>query len=119
MFWASFTNENNIGGKIEMAWLDGSSRSLLASKDTHKDHQIYWPVSLNYHRELNKLFWLDVLTQRINSLTLGENRIIKQIYIETHSYSLTVLGNQFLWTDNTKDILLIADMDNNVNLTRR
>lgn len=119
MFWTSFSSEHSIGGRIEMSWMDGTSRSLLASRDTHRDHVIYWPVSLTYHRGLNKLFWLDVLTQRINSMTLGENRIISQIYIETHSQSLTVVGNQILWTDNIKNVLLIADMDNNVNLTRR
>lgn len=119
MFFSSFMSEHDIAGKIETAWLDGSSRSLIVSKETHQAHLIYMPISLSYSRGLNKLFWLDVLTQRINSLALGENRIIQQFYIETHSMSFTVLGNQFLWTDNIKNILLIADLDNNVNLTRR
>jgi hypothetical protein len=111
MFWSSSSDNYNIGGKIEMAWMDGTSRSLIASKVTH--HEIFSPVSLVYHKAMNKLFWFDLYTRTINSITLGENRI-KDRFVLTSTYvqSYSILDNKFIWTDAVKNEVLIADIDN-------
>jgi hypothetical protein len=118
MFWSSSSDNFNIGGKIEMAWMDGSSRSLIASKETH--HEIFSPVSLIYHKTMNKLFWYDIYTRSINSITLGENRIKEQIF-ETSTYvqSYSILDNKFIWTHPENNDVLIADINNILNNTQR
>lgn len=119
MFWSSSSDNYNIGGKIEMAWMDASQRSLVASKETHSE-DIFAPVSLTYHKALNKLFWYDLITRSINSITLGENRIKEKVVVtSTYVQSLSIVDNQFIWTNSEKNDVLIADIDNIRNVTQR
>lgn len=112
MYWSSFADSFNVGGKIEQSWMDGSSREILAANGTVGNGSIYWPVSLTYYKEANKLFWLDVLSQTIDSITLGtvrtrESRKIGAFY----SQSLVVMGSKFFWTDNLKETIEVCNID--------
>lgn len=112
MFWSSFADNYNVGGKIEQSWMDGSSREILASSGINGNGSIYWPVSLTYHKESNRLFWLDVLSQTIDSISLSvsktrETRKIGAFY----SQSLVVIGEKFFWTDNMKSTIEFCDIE--------
>lgn len=61
MFWSSFADTYQSGGKIEMSNLDGTSRKVLAAKGVNGNGSIFWPVSLTYSKETKTLYWLDVL----------------------------------------------------------
>lgn len=112
MFWSSFADSYNVGGKIEQSWMDGSSREILAANGINGNGSIYWPVSLTYYKELNKLFWLDVLSQTIDSISLSipktrESRKIGAFY----SQSLVVIGGKFFWSDNLKNTIEFSDIE--------
>ncbi|KAG5677308.1 hypothetical protein PVAND_007077 [Polypedilum vanderplanki] len=104
MYWTSFAENYNIGGKIETAWMDGTSRSTLVSKENDSSKLIYWPVSLTFDKEKNTLYWLDALSQTIDSYNLDGKRDHKQKKLgNSYAQSLTVLSNTIYWTDNIKN----------------
>ena len=112
MFWSSFADSYSVGGKIEMAWMDGTSREVLASRNLNGTGSIYWPVALTYHKDTTTLYWLDVLSQNIDSITLDgsrkrESRKIGALY----SQSMAVVGDRIYWTDNSKNQIRFADLD--------
>lgn len=111
MFWSSFSNSYNVGGKIEMSWMDGSSREVVASKNVNGNDSIYWPVSLTYYKETNKLYWLDVLSQTIDSVTLGARKIREQIKIFENSQSIAVVAGKIFWSDSLKNTIECTNID--------
>ncbi|KAL7046079.1 hypothetical protein ACKWTF_002468 [Chironomus riparius] len=113
MFWSSFAERYNIGGKIEMSWMDGSSRDVLISKSTNTNISIYWPISLTYYKETRKLYWLDVLSQTIGSINLEGIKVHKQIKLgNSYAQSMTVVAGSIFWTDNIKNIIEHVSTEN-------
>lgn len=109
MFWSSFADSYNAGGKIEMSWMDGTSREVLAAKNVNGNGSIYWPVSLTYYKPTNKLYWLDVLSQTIDSITLDKPRLREQRKVGTYySQSMAVISGKVYWTDNIKNTIEVA-----------
>lgn len=113
MFWSSFADSYNVGGKIEMSSMDGTSREVLAAKNVNgHSGSIYWPVSLTYYKSTNKLYWLDVLSQTIDSITLDGSRIREQRKVGAfHSQSMAVISGKIFWTDNLKNRIEVAPID--------
>jgi DNA-binding beta-propeller fold protein YncE len=112
MFWTSFADSYNIGGKIEMSWMDGTSREVLAAKNVNGNGSIYWPVSLTHCKEGNKLYWLDVLSQTIDSITLDEHKLREQRKVVAfYSQSLAVLNGKIYWSDNLKNTIEVANVN--------
>lgn len=100
MFWSSFADIYSIGGRIETSWMDGTNRDILVAKNSSSSI-IYWPVSLTYYKETNMLYWLDVLTQTIESITLDKEKIRGQKKILSYyTPSLAILAGRFFWSDN-------------------
>lgn len=112
MFWSSFADSYNEGGKIEMSWMDGTSREIVAAKNVNGNGSIYWPVSLTYYKEKKTLYWLDVLSQTIESVTLDEKRTrgFRQVGA-FYSQSMAILDGKIYWTDNSKNTILVANID--------
>lgn len=110
LFWSSFAEKYSVGGKIEMARMDGTYREILASKNVNGNSSIYWPVSLTFCKESRTLYWLDVLSQSIDSINL-DTKVRKQRKLEnSYAQSMTVISNMIYWIDNLKgDILYIDD----------
>ena len=114
MFWSSFADSYNFGGKIVMSWMDGTTQTVLAAKNVNGNGSIYWPVSLTYCKESNKLYWLDVLSQTIDSITLGETKVREQRKIfAIYSQSLAVMNGKIYWSDNLKNTIDVANIDSN------
>ncbi|CRL03072.1 CLUMA_CG016407, isoform A [Clunio marinus] len=114
MFWSSFADSYNVGGKIEMSWMDGTSREILAGKDVNGTGNgwIYWPVSLTYYKEKNQLYWLDVLKQTIDSITLDKKRTREHRKVgASYSQSIAIISGKIFWTDNLKDTIEMANID--------
>lgn len=112
MFWSSFADTYNVGGKIEMSWMDGTSREVLAAKNVNGNGSIYWPVSLTFCKESNKLYWLDVLSQTIDSIALDGNKAREQRKVGAfYSQSLAVLNGKIYWSDNLKNTIEVANID--------
>lgn len=112
MFWSSFADSYNDGGKIEWSWMDGTSREILAAKNVNGNGSIYWPVSLTYYKPTNKLYWLDVLSQTIDSITLDSRKTREQRKVGAfYSQSLAVVAKKIFWTDNLKDTIEVANID--------
>lgn len=112
MFWSSFADSYNVGGKIEMSWMDGTSREVLAMKNVNGNGSIYWPVSLTYCKESKKLYWLDVLSQTIDSITLDGKKVREQRKVSAlYSQSLAVLNGKIYWSDNLKNTIEVANID--------
>lgn len=116
MYWSSFAERYQIGGKIEMSWMDGTSRDTLISKSITGNLSIYWPTSLTLCKETRKLFWLDILSQTIDSVNLDGKRIHNQMKLgNSYAQSMTVLSGSIFWTDNIKNsIEYISINDKNV-----
>lgn len=110
MFWSSFADSYNVGGKIEMSWMDGSSREVLASKNINGNGSIYWPVSLTFDKSSNKLYWLDVLTQTIDSITLDLKRTREQRTLGAYSQSIAVISGRLFCADNLKNTIEVAPL---------
>jgi hypothetical protein len=111
MFWSSFADTYNAGGKIEMSWMDGTSREVLASKNVNGNLSIYWPVSLTYVKDKNKLYWLDVLSQTIDSISLDTKKREQRKIGAFYSQSLAILAGKLYWTDNLKDNIEVVNID--------
>lgn len=112
MYWSSFADNYHIGGKIESSWMDGTSRNILAAKNVNGNASIYWPVSLTYDQKSKKLFWLDVLSQTIDSLTLGDTKVREQRKVGAfYSQSLAILDGKLFWTDNLKNTIENANIE--------
>lgn len=112
MFWSSFADSYNVGGKIEMSWMDGTARETLAMKDVNGNGSIYWPVSLTYYKEKNKLYWLDVLSQTVDSISLDDKRTREHQKVGAYySQSLAILAGKIYWTDNLKNLIEVANVD--------
>lgn len=111
MFWSSFADTYNAGGKIEMSWMDGTSREVLAAKDVNGNGSIYWPVSLTYVKDKNQLFWLDVLSQTIDSISLDDKKRTQRKIGALYSQSLAVIAGKIYWTDNLEDKIEVANID--------
>lgn len=112
MYWTSFAENYHIGGKIEMAWMDGTSRDTLVSKLNNGNILIYWPVSLTYYKEKRKLYWLDALSQTIDSVNLDGTRVHEQKKLgNSYAQSMTVLSNTIYWTDNIKSSIESLNAD--------
>lgn len=95
-----------------MSWMDGTSRKVLAAKGVNGNASIYWPVSLSYSRETKTLYWLDVLSQTIESITIVEPIIrISRKVGALYSQSMAVADSKIYWTDNSKDIIQVASVD--------
>lgn len=113
MFWSSFADNSNVGGKIEMSWMDGTLRQVLAAKNINGNGSIYWPVSLTFCKEGNKLYWLDVLSQTVDSIALGEDKAREQWKVGAfYSQSLAVLNGKIYWSDNLKNTIEVANIGN-------
>lgn len=109
MFWSSFADNYNAGGKIEMSWMDGSSRQILAAKGINGNGSIFWPVSLTYYKKTKKLYWLDVLSQTIDSISLDDLKIREQRKVGAfYSQSMAVISEKIFWTDNAKNTIEAA-----------
>lgn len=112
MFWSSFADTYNVGGKIEMSWMDGTSREVLAAKNVNREGAVYWPVSLTYYKERNQLYWLDVLSQTIEAVTLGDIKLRQSRKVGAfYSQSLAIVAGKFFWIDNLKDTIEFAYMN--------
>ena len=112
MFWSSFADSYNVGGKIEMSFMDGTSRTVLAAKNVNGNGSIYWPVSLSYYKNTNKLYWLDVLSQTVDSITLDGKKIREQKKVGAfYSQSIAVISGKIFWTDNLKNTIEVAPID--------
>jgi hypothetical protein len=112
MFWSSFADSYNVGGKIEMSWMDGTSREVLAAKNINGNSSIYWPVSLSYYKDKKKLYWLDVLSQTIDSITIDDKKTREQRKIGAfYSQSLAILAGKVFWTDNLKDTIEVVNIE--------
>lgn len=95
-----------------MSWMDGSSREVLASKNVNGNDSIYWPVSLTYYKEGNKLYWLDVLSQTIDSVSLGDEKVREQMKIVAiYSQSIAVVAGKVFWSDSQKNTIEVANVN--------
>lgn len=95
-----------------MSWMDGSSREVLASLNVNGNNSIYWPVSLTFYKQTNKLYWFDVLSQTIDSITLGDKKVREQIKIVAiYSQSIAVVAGKIFWSDNQKNTIEVANID--------
>ncbi|KAL3266297.1 hypothetical protein HHI36_010477 [Cryptolaemus montrouzieri] len=89
MFWSDWGKIP----KIEVAHMDGNSRSVLVKKD------LQWPNGLAIDRPANRLYWNDGKLNNIESCDLnGQDRrlILKDV---PHPYGLVIVGNHMYWTD--------------------
>lgn len=112
MFWSSFADTYHIGGKIEMSWMDGTSREVLASKDVNGNGTVFWPVSLTYYRATNTLYWYDVLSQSIEYITLGEKKVRGQNKLSTvHFQSLTVVAGKIFYVNQENNTIDAVRLD--------
>jgi low-density lipoprotein receptor-related protein 1 (alpha-2-macroglobulin receptor) len=110
LYWTSFAERYHIGGKIEMARMDGTYRETLASKNVNGNSSIYWPVSLSYCKETRSLFWLDVLSQVIESINIDtKERTIRRLG-NSYAQSMTILSNFLYWSDNLKGNILMINI---------
>lgn len=112
MFWSSFADSFNLHGKIESSWMDGTSREVLASKGVNGNGSIYWPVSVTYYKPTNTLFWFDVLSQTIDSITLGQQKIRESRKLFAfYSQSIAILDGKIYWTDNLKNTIEVVSIN--------
>lgn len=95
-----------------MSRMDGTYREILAAKDVNGNSSIYWPVSLTYCKESRTLFWLDVLSQSIDSIHLDTKVRVQRKLENGYAQSITVLSNALYWTDNLKGNILTINNDN-------
>lgn len=113
LYWTSFAERYHIGGKIEMSYMDGTKRDILASKNVNGNASIYWPVSLTYYKETRSLYWLDVLSQNIESINLdGEKIRITRKLENSYAQSMTILSNSIFWSDNLKSSINTMGIEN-------
>ncbi|XP_055528067.1 prolow-density lipoprotein receptor-related protein 1 [Wyeomyia smithii] len=69
MYWTSW---DPLGSKIEKAWMDGRSRSVVVD---NRDLPMIWPTSLVIDQVQKRLYWCDSRTGMIESVSLdGTNR---------------------------------------------
>lgn len=107
MYWSSWADNFNVGGKIEMSWMDGTNRIIVTAMTNASINTIYWPVSLTYYKADRKLYWFDVLTQSIESISLtGDKARQKKPVGSFFVSSVTVLNDRLYWSDN-----LIGNID--------
>lgn len=91
--------------------MDGSNREVLASKSVNENESIYWPVSLTFHKETNKLYWLDVLSQTVNSITLDDIKVRAQMKVFENSQSIAIIAGKIFWSDNLKNTIEVANIN--------
>lgn len=95
-----------------MSNMDGTSRKILAAKGVNGNGSIFWPVSLTYSKETKTIYWLDVLSQTIESISVAEPMIrISRKVDALYSQSMAVAGGKLYWTDDSKDTIQFANID--------
>ena len=85
-YWSDW----GVQAKIERAWMDGSHRQVVVSKD------IVWPNGIALDVVDQRLFWCDAKNDRIESVKVdgSDRQIIVQV--GTHdAYFLQVSQNVF------------------------
>lgn len=113
MFWNSISNRHLLGSQIEMAWMDGSSREILASRNVNGNGSVYWPVSLTYYKATKTLYWYDILSQTIESISLGDKKIRAQSKLsKVHFQSLTVVAGKIFWVNQESKAIEAVRIDN-------
>lgn len=94
-----------------MSRMDGAYRETLASKNVNGNSSIYWPVSLTYCKESRTLFWLDVLSQSIDSINLDSKVRVQRKLEHSYAQSMTILSQEVYWTDNLKGNIHAINID--------
>lgn len=102
MYWSTWGSQP-YNGSIQMAWMDGSHKSVLVDA---KERDMQYPTSLTIDFTERKLYWCDPRTSLIERVSLdGRAReiIIKQLGSEDFRPNSVAYRNQYIfWTDTAK-----------------
>ena len=89
MYWSDWGEP----AKIERASMDGNNREVLIDTD------LVWPNGLAIDYQLQRLYWTDAFTDRIEYSSVdGTGREILLTGLD-HPFAITISGDQIFWTD--------------------
>ena len=92
MYWSDWGEP----AKIERASMDGSDRTVL------HDTGLTWPNGLAIDYQLQRLYWADAFTDRIEYSSVdgtGREILLTVASGLHHPFAITVSGDQVYWTD--------------------
>ena len=92
MYWTDWGEP----AKIERASMDGSNRTVL------HDTRLTWPNGLAIDYQLQRLYWADAFTDRIEYSSVdgtGREIILTSAHGLQHPFGITISGDQIYWTD--------------------
>ena len=101
MYWSDWGEP----AKIERASMDGSNRVVL------HDTGLTWPNGLAIDYQLQRLYWTDAFTNRIEySRVDGSGREILLTVVTGlhHPFAITISGDQVYWTDWSNNTVFTA-----------
>ena len=92
MYWSDWGEP----AKIERASMDGSDRKVLHDTD------LTWPNGLTIDYQLQRLYWADAFTDRIEYSSVdgtGREILLTSAHGLQHPFGITISGNQIYWVD--------------------
>ena len=92
MYWSDWGEP----AKIERASMDGSDRIVL------HDTGLTWPNGLAIDYQLQRLYWADAFTDRIEYSSVdgtGREILLTVASGLHHPFAITISGDQVYWTD--------------------
>uniref|UniRef100_A0A4W3IBD4 LDL receptor related protein 1B n=1 Tax=Callorhinchus milii TaxID=7868 RepID=A0A4W3IBD4_CALMI len=118
MYWTDWEEEaiNNMTGRIEKAWMDGSNRQLFVTT------MMLWPNGLTLDHTVGILYWCDAYYDHIESIFLNgtDRKIVYGGKELNHPFGLSHYGNFIFWTEYTNGTIFQLDLvTRNVSLLKR
>ncbi|XP_062904698.1 low-density lipoprotein receptor-related protein 1-like isoform X1 [Mobula hypostoma] len=118
MYWTDWEEEeiDNMTGRIERAWMDGSNRQLFVTT------MMLWPNGLTIDLTTEILYWCDAYYDHIERIFLnGTGRTIVYAGKEVnHPFGLSHYGKFIYWTEYTNGSIFQLDLlTRNVTLLRK
>ncbi|GLH07806.1 LOW QUALITY PROTEIN: Putative vitellogenin receptor, partial [Gryllus bimaculatus] len=105
MYWADWPIAADRTAKIMRAWMDGTNQVIFVS------HPMKLPSGLTIDSANKKLYWCDVTTTGIWSMTLDKRVVVSDDALK-HPLGLAVHDGALFWTDTDTGEVMRYDVAN-------
>lgn len=108
IFWTQWGTQVNI----QRALLDGSNRKVIVSTD------LSYPNGLSIDYDRKKLFWADMMNNRIEMADLNGNYRVQLLASADSPYGLTQFQNSIYWVGRIPNVPRLKRADKNTGSNR-